>query len=233
MAESQCNKYKGDNVKVILVLGEGHMARQYTQPKRLRNATWYKEKAMLAEAQKAGQILDEEQLAFLVDLGVLDGQVVQNNSIPTMLLFRLRILILMILTVMISRMHKWFSWLKHIPFVLTIISEVPHSETYLNDMLNRQTEDFGKRFAPQQELSAKQASWLRMFDPTSKPSDALPVKIEAPNELLKISLVNEGLKKHKFHLAKFDNVVKIRTTPNLPLQKDENGGFENILSAVV
>ncbi|GJX38813.1 hypothetical protein Tco_0252116 [Tanacetum coccineum] len=56
---------QGDHVKVILVLGEGHMARQYTQPKRPRNATWYKEKAMLAEAQKAGQILDEEQLAFL------------------------------------------------------------------------------------------------------------------------------------------------------------------------
>ncbi|GKD50169.1 hypothetical protein Tco_1279145 [Tanacetum coccineum] len=47
-----------------------------------------------------------------------------------------------------------------------------------------------------------------------KPSDALPVKIEAPKELPKISLVNESLKKLKFHLAKFDNVVKIRTTPN-------------------
>ncbi|GJW70819.1 hypothetical protein Tco_0127736 [Tanacetum coccineum] len=47
-----------------------------------------------------------------------------------------------------------------------------------------------------------------------KPSDALPVKIEAPKELPKISLVNESLKKLKFHLAKFNNVVKIRTTPN-------------------
>ncbi|GKA35921.1 hypothetical protein Tco_0722412 [Tanacetum coccineum] len=55
---------------------------------------------------------------------------------------------------------------------------------------------------------------LRMSDPTSKPSDALPVKIKAPKELPKISLVNESLKKLKFHLAKFDNVVKIRTTPN-------------------
>ncbi|GKD81862.1 hypothetical protein Tco_1348701 [Tanacetum coccineum] len=53
-----------------------------------------------------------------------------------------------------------------------------------------------------------------MSDPTSKPSDALPVKIEAPKELSKISLVNESLKRLKFHLAKFDNVVKIRTTPN-------------------
>ncbi|GKG09390.1 integrase, catalytic region, zinc finger, CCHC-type containing protein, partial [Tanacetum coccineum] len=45
--------------------GEGHIARQCTQPKRTSNAAWYKEKAMLAESQKAGQILDEEQLAFL------------------------------------------------------------------------------------------------------------------------------------------------------------------------
>ncbi|GJU88710.1 retrovirus-related pol polyprotein from transposon TNT 1-94 [Tanacetum coccineum] len=82
------------------------------------------------------------------------------------------------------------------------------------EKLNRLTEDFGKRFTPQQELSAEQAFWLRMSDPTSKPSDALPVKIEAPKELPKISLVNESLKKLKFHLAKFDNVVKIRTTPN-------------------
>ncbi|GJY91823.1 hypothetical protein Tco_0507605 [Tanacetum coccineum] len=33
-----------------------------TQPKRLRNVAWFKEKLMLAEAQEAGQILDEEQL---------------------------------------------------------------------------------------------------------------------------------------------------------------------------
>ncbi|GKF90581.1 hypothetical protein Tco_0274282, partial [Tanacetum coccineum] len=37
-----------------------------------------KEKAMLAEAQEARQILDEEQLAFLTDPGVLDGQAVQT-----------------------------------------------------------------------------------------------------------------------------------------------------------
>ncbi|GKB14592.1 ribonuclease H-like domain-containing protein [Tanacetum coccineum] len=48
----------------------------------------------------------------------------------------------------------------------------------------------------------------------SKPSDASLVKIEAPKELPKVSLVNESLKKLKFHLARFDNVVKIRTTPD-------------------
>ncbi|GJW39145.1 hypothetical protein Tco_0064990 [Tanacetum coccineum] len=82
------------------------------------------------------------------------------------------------------------------------------------EKLNRLTKIFRKHFTPQQELSAEQALWLRMSDPTSKPSDALPFKIEAPKELPKISLVYESLKKLKFHLAKFDNVVKIRTIPN-------------------
>ncbi|GKB45827.1 hypothetical protein Tco_0896580 [Tanacetum coccineum] len=58
--------------------GEGHMARQCTQPKRPRNATWYKDKAMLAEAQEAGKFLDEEQLVFLADPRVPNGQAVQT-----------------------------------------------------------------------------------------------------------------------------------------------------------
>ncbi|GJU97809.1 hypothetical protein Tco_1327080 [Tanacetum coccineum] len=38
------------------------------------HARVFKDKAMLAEAQDSGQILDEEQLAFLADLGIPDGQ---------------------------------------------------------------------------------------------------------------------------------------------------------------
>ncbi|GKD27495.1 hypothetical protein Tco_1233709, partial [Tanacetum coccineum] len=33
-----------------------------TQPKRLKNTAWFKEKLMLAKAKEAGQILDEEHL---------------------------------------------------------------------------------------------------------------------------------------------------------------------------
>nr|GEZ56988.1 hypothetical protein [Tanacetum cinerariifolium] len=82
------------------------------------------------------------------------------------------------------------------------------------EKLNRLTEDFGECFTPQQEWSTEQAFWLRTSDPTSKPYGALHIKIEAPKELPKISLVNESLKKLKFHHATFDSVVKIRTTPN-------------------
>nr|GEU48225.1 hypothetical protein [Tanacetum cinerariifolium] len=76
------------------------------------------------------------------------------------------------------------------------------------------SEDFGKHFVPKQELSADEAFWYHMLNPSTKSSDALPIKIEAPKELPKVSLVNESLKKLKFHLANFNKVVKIRTTPN-------------------
>ncbi|GJT25589.1 hypothetical protein Tco_0895526 [Tanacetum coccineum] len=46
---------------------------------------------------------------------------------------------------------------------------------------------FGKRFTPQQEMDVEQAFWLRMFNPTSKPSNASPVKIEAPKELPQVA----------------------------------------------
>ncbi|GJY86001.1 retrovirus-related pol polyprotein from transposon TNT 1-94 [Tanacetum coccineum] len=54
------------------------------QPKRPRNAAWYKEKAMLAEAQEAGQILDEEQLAFLADPGIpaSQAQTIIPHNVP-------------------------------------------------------------------------------------------------------------------------------------------------------
>ncbi|GJV10433.1 hypothetical protein Tco_1351974 [Tanacetum coccineum] len=60
-----------------------------------------------------------------------------------------------------------------------------------------------------------------MSNPSTKSSDASPVKMEAPKELPKVSLVNESLKKLKFHLAKFDNVVKIRTTPDARTEVDK------------
>ncbi|GJQ93868.1 retrovirus-related pol polyprotein from transposon TNT 1-94 [Tanacetum coccineum] len=70
-------------VKCYNCQGEGHMARQCTQPKRPRNAAWNKEKIMLAEAQEAGKILDEEQLAFLADPGIPASQtqtVIPHNA---------------------------------------------------------------------------------------------------------------------------------------------------------
>ncbi|GJY43732.1 reverse transcriptase domain-containing protein [Tanacetum coccineum] len=123
-------------VKCYNCQGEGHMARQCTQPKRPRNAAWYKDKAMLAEAQEAGQILDEEQLAFLADPGVPDGQAVQT-IIPNNAAFQTEDLdtydsdcddISNAKAVLMANISNYGS---------DVISEVPHSETYLNDMENQ------------------------------------------------------------------------------------------------
>ncbi|GKA76835.1 copia protein [Tanacetum coccineum] len=123
-------------VKCYNCQGEGHMARQCTQPKRPRNAAWYKDKAMLAEAQEARQILDEEQLAFLADPGVPDGQAVQT-IIPNNAAFQTEDLdtydsdcddISNVKAILMAKISNYGS---------EVISEVPHSETYLNDMENQ------------------------------------------------------------------------------------------------
>ncbi|GJY33767.1 hypothetical protein Tco_0418236 [Tanacetum coccineum] len=103
-------------VKCYNYQGEGHMARQCTQPKQPRNATWYKDKAMLAEAQEAGQILDEEQLAFLADPGDLDTYDSDCDDISNAK------------AVLMANISNYGS---------DVISEAPYSETYLNDMENQ------------------------------------------------------------------------------------------------
>nr|GEY59667.1 hypothetical protein [Tanacetum cinerariifolium] len=46
--------------------GTGHIARNYTQPKRPQNSDYYKDKMLLMHAQENGVALDAEQLLFLV-----------------------------------------------------------------------------------------------------------------------------------------------------------------------
>ncbi|GJQ92470.1 integrase, catalytic region, zinc finger, CCHC-type containing protein [Tanacetum coccineum] len=58
--------------------GEGHMSRQCTKPKRKRDDSWFKEKVLLVQAQAHGQILNEEELAFLADLDIPKGQGTQT-----------------------------------------------------------------------------------------------------------------------------------------------------------
>ncbi|GKB51073.1 hypothetical protein Tco_0901826 [Tanacetum coccineum] len=57
---------------------EGHMSKQCTKPRRKRDDSWFKDKVLLVQAQVSGQILHEEELAFLADPGILEGQVTQT-----------------------------------------------------------------------------------------------------------------------------------------------------------
>ncbi|GJZ38466.1 integrase, catalytic region, zinc finger, CCHC-type containing protein [Tanacetum coccineum] len=58
--------------------GEGHMSKQCTKPKRKRDDSWFKDKVLLVQAQANGQILHKEELAFLADPGIPEGQTTQT-----------------------------------------------------------------------------------------------------------------------------------------------------------
>ncbi|GKB81322.1 hypothetical protein Tco_0948217 [Tanacetum coccineum] len=132
MAGSQCNKFRGDKVKVILVLVIRVMLlvlgeTMQVDRQGLLNATTVKE---------AKQILDEEQLAFLADPGVPDGQAIQT-IIPNNAAFQTEDLdtydsdyddISNAKAVLMANISNYGS---------DVISEVPHSETYVNDMENQ------------------------------------------------------------------------------------------------
>nr|GEV34031.1 hypothetical protein [Tanacetum cinerariifolium] len=191
--------------------------------KHCKNAAWYKDKAMLTEAQEAGQILDEEQLAFLADLGVPDAVLMANIS----------------------------------NYGSDVISEVPHSKTYLNDMenqkrlileevsqskmsekekdpeaikqkisnkpidyvkLNKLYEDIGKCFVPQQELLADEVFWYHMLNPSTKSSSALPVKIEAPKELPKFDPIKKTRVRTKEHSDSLIDKPNLKSAKNKDLK---------------
>ncbi|GKC57874.1 retrovirus-related pol polyprotein from transposon TNT 1-94, partial [Tanacetum coccineum] len=66
-----------------------------------------------------------------------------------------------------------------------VIPVIDEEETLILEELNQLSEDFGKRFIPQQELSAEQAFWLQTSNPNIEKSDISPIIIEAPSELPK------------------------------------------------
>ncbi|GJV44026.1 hypothetical protein Tco_1428562, partial [Tanacetum coccineum] len=65
--ERQGQNYSGTTYKSNATSSRGNNTSGQTR-------AWYKEKSMLAEAQEAGQILDEEQLALLADPGIQASQ---------------------------------------------------------------------------------------------------------------------------------------------------------------
>ncbi|GJS80671.1 retrovirus-related pol polyprotein from transposon TNT 1-94 [Tanacetum coccineum] len=75
---SGSNSRKQTTVIFYNCKGEGHMSKQCTKPKRKRDDTWFKDKVLLVQAQANGQILHEEELAFLADPGIAEGQSTQT-----------------------------------------------------------------------------------------------------------------------------------------------------------
>nr|GFC67554.1 hypothetical protein [Tanacetum cinerariifolium] len=94
---------------------------------------------------------------------------------------------------------------------------VPDSE---NSLLHAE-ESRSKMIAKQNDLQliekktesyAEQAFWSQYSVQTNEPSHSGTTIVEVSKELPKVSMVNSCLKRLKFHLARFDIVVKERTT---------------------
>nr|GEY14535.1 hypothetical protein [Tanacetum cinerariifolium] len=235
--KGNATSYGGNNVegqtqavKCYNCQGEGYMARQCTQPKRPKNTAWFKKKAMLAEAQESGQILDEEQLAFLADPGIPNGQAAQT-TIPNTVAFQTKdldaydsncddvsnakaVLMANLSNYSFKVISKKLVDLKCLQNkTIQCKQEKKFNTTPITYVeLNRLSDDFGKRLVPQQELCDEQAFWLQTSHPNTDQSASSPVKIKAPQELPKVSLVNTSLKKLKYHLGEFDTMLKKRST---------------------
>nr|GEW40577.1 hypothetical protein [Tanacetum cinerariifolium] len=119
---------------------EGHMVRHCNQPKRLSNAAWFREKFMLAEAHEAGQILDEGKLTFLADPGISEAPVAQG-TIPQNSAFE---------TADLDACDSDCDDLSSAKAVLMenisscdpeVLSKVPYSDSYLNDMINQNVQE--------------------------------------------------------------------------------------------
>ncbi|GJU12643.1 hypothetical protein Tco_1135039 [Tanacetum coccineum] len=174
-----------------------------TQPKRPRSFAWFKEKLMLAEAQEASQILDEEQLAFIAAPGIAEVQVAQQ-TIPQNSAFQTEDLDAYdsdcddiswaVLMENLSSCDSNVLSKEH-----DVISVIDDEETLILEEESR-SKMLGKQNDP---ISIKQKINISPIDYST---------IEAPSELPKVSLVNEILKKLKYQLASFDKVMKKRTT---------------------
>ncbi|GJX10603.1 hypothetical protein Tco_0200462 [Tanacetum coccineum] len=118
----------------------GHTYKGNATSSRGNAASWPgREKAML-QTQEAGQILDEEQLAFLADPGIPASQV--QTVIPYNVAFQTEDLdtydsdcddLSTAQAVLMDNISNYGS---------DIVSEVPNSETYLNDMENQSVHAF-------------------------------------------------------------------------------------------
>nr|GFA25991.1 hypothetical protein [Tanacetum cinerariifolium] len=64
--------------------GEGHMSKRCTNPKRKRDAEWFRDKVHLVQAQANGQVFQEEELEFLANPGTTETSsnqyVITNNA---------------------------------------------------------------------------------------------------------------------------------------------------------
>ncbi|GKA85953.1 copia protein [Tanacetum coccineum] len=175
--------------------GEGHMDRQCTQPKRLRNSAWFKEKILLVQAQEAGQTDDLDAFDSDCDEASCSKIVLMANlsSYDSNVIFELT-----------------FDPASDIE--ITSDGNIISYAQYLKEIESATVQN--NTSTEQQNVVILSNNLSGISNPISEQHaiQPTPVKIEVPSELPKVNLVNKSFQKLKNHLANFDKVVKERTT---------------------
>ncbi|GKA20702.1 retrovirus-related pol polyprotein from transposon TNT 1-94 [Tanacetum coccineum] len=191
--------------------GERHMTRQCTQPKKPRNAAWFKEKLMLAEAQEA---------SFQTkDLDAFDSDCDDLSSAKAVPMANLSSYDLDVLSEESQDAENQTN--KMVNESLTAELEMYKEQVAIFEQRLNVEHDVISVIDDEETLILEEESRSKMLDKQNDPISIekkikiSPIdysKIEAPSELPKVSLVNESLKKLKYQLANFEKVVKKRTT---------------------
>nr|GEX69891.1 hypothetical protein [Tanacetum cinerariifolium] len=214
---------------------EGHMSKQCTKLKRKRDDSRFKDKVLLVQAQANGQILHEEELAFLADPRIAEGQATQT-------------IITHKAAYQANDLDAYGSYCDELNTAkVSLMANLSH---YGSDALAEKAQQLEQKLYDgnviektsaimildsKETLMLAKESRLKMFlkqkdpimlekkvnitpvdynsvnsfDPT--PSNR-PTIFEVPKEHPKVGMVNTSLKKLKHHFAGFDVVVKERTT---------------------
>nr|GEW99330.1 retrotransposon protein, putative, unclassified [Tanacetum cinerariifolium] len=198
------------------------MARQCPKPRRKKDATWFRDKVLLVEAQESAYqandldaydsdcddistakavlmanlssygsyVLSEEKETLTTTFNVLKNESKEKKAknIDKEIALEKKVkeldnIVYKMETLMLEEESRSKMLLKQSdPMVFekkVNIKPINYAE------LNRLSEDFGKCFVPQQELSDEQAFWLQNSHPNTDQSASSRVKIEAPRKLPK------------------------------------------------
>ncbi|GJZ97934.1 integrase, catalytic region, zinc finger, CCHC-type containing protein [Tanacetum coccineum] len=218
---SRSNSGKQRTVICYNCKGEGHMSKQCTKPKRKRDDSWFKEKVLLVQAQAHSQILNEEELAFLADPDIHEVALMANlshygsdalakvhnhDNVNNNMLNQ---------AVQAMPSSEQLNVMKPLEIEITsfqnpfYLKKAQQLEPKLYD--GNVIEKTNAIVIPDSEetLMLAEESHLKMILKQKDP--IIPIKVDVPKEIPKVSMVNMSLKKLKHHLACFDVVVKERT----------------------
>nr|GEZ39955.1 hypothetical protein [Tanacetum cinerariifolium] len=150
---------------------------------RTRNAAWFKEKLMLAEAQKAGQILDDAQLELFVDSRILEAPVAKQTE----------------------DLDAYDSDCDDLSSAKAVL--MAKFSNCDSDVLFEESQD-----AVIQDTNSSAPNDLLVLSSVEQMTDHVAYLDKKIKQIKWASLVKESLKKLKYQLVSFEKVVKVRTT---------------------